>query len=175
MPRCARHVADELGSAARTITTERRRFLSQDGERVLRKVIALVSHPEMTNAYPGGGGSGSTYVCTMPSERYPVCRRTALKPARRGCSTFLPAAAGMGLRLCSGLPWRAVPRHFGSESESMAARRRQAHTRRGQTWNAGTVLAAHALMRSAHSEPAAGNCSNKRAIQRFRMRAFTAG
>jgi hypothetical protein len=36
MPRYARHVADELGSAARTITTERRRFLSQDGKRALR-------------------------------------------------------------------------------------------------------------------------------------------
>jgi hypothetical protein len=59
-PRCTRHVADELGSAARTITTEGRRFLSEHGERVLRNVIALVSHPQMTNA--DRGWSGSTYV-----------------------------------------------------------------------------------------------------------------
>jgi hypothetical protein len=42
-----------LGSAARTVTTVRRHFLSQERKRVLRKVIALVSHAEMTNAYRG--------------------------------------------------------------------------------------------------------------------------
>ena len=42
-------------------------------------------------------------------------------------------------------------------------------------FEASTVLAFLALRLSARSKPAAGNCSNKRAIQWFRMRAFAAG
>jgi hypothetical protein len=45
----------------------------------------------------------------------------------------------------------------------------------GETRKAGHCAGSHALRPSARSEPAAGNCSNKRAIQRFRMRAFAAG